>query len=63
MDMTRVVDEFKTFEGEVIPVAYTDDVGGMQEIVTTVSEVSFDVISATAFDPPKRLIPSTNSQN
>ena len=63
MDMTRVVDEFKTFDGEVIPVAYTAAVGGMQEVVTTVSEVSFDVISATTFDPPKQLLQVANSQN
>ncbi len=63
MDMTRVVDEFKTFDGEVIPVAYTADVGGMQEVVTTVSEVSFEVISATTFDPPKKLVAAASTQN
>ncbi len=63
MEMTRVVDEFKTFDGEVVPVAYTDDVGGVQEMVTTVEEVSFDVIPAATFDPPKELAGTASSQN
>ena len=56
MQMTRFVESFKTFDGEVIPVAYTDDIGGMMDMVSTVTEVSFDNIELGAFDPPEALV-------
>lgn len=56
IELTQVVDAFKTFDGEVIPVAMTADVGGMQEMITTVIEVSFDKLPAGTFDPPEELV-------
>lgn len=56
LEMTQFVNAFKTFDGEVIPVSLTADVGGMQEMVTTVIDVSFDKHPAGTFDPPEELV-------
>jgi carboxyl-terminal processing protease len=55
VQMTRTVTEFKTFDGEVIPVSSTADVGGMQGMITTVTEVSFERQPPGTFDPPEEL--------
>ncbi|MGD2110035.1 MAG: S41 family peptidase [Phycisphaerae bacterium] len=55
LEMRQIVDAFDTFDGEVMPTAFTADVGGMQEMVTTVREVSFDKLPDGTFDPPEEL--------
>jgi len=52
MSMVRTVKEYKPYDGEMIPTKYDEDVGGMQKMSTTVTEVSFEPIDATTFDPP-----------
>ena len=54
--MTRTVDEFKAYDGEMIPIQFDDDVGGMQNQTTTITEVSFAPLAADTFDPPKKVV-------
>jgi len=56
MEMIRTGIEYKEFDGELIAVHYVDDVGGMQEVIRTVTKVSFDAIPDTTFDLPKELV-------
>jgi len=55
MSMVRTVSEYKHFDGELIPVKYDEDVGGVQKMTTTVTDVSFDPIPDETFAPPKGL--------
>lgn len=56
MIMTSVVKEFKDFDGEMIPVRTEQDVGGMQDMTTTITNVSFAPHAEHTFDPPKEVV-------
>lgn len=56
MMMTRTVTEFQVFDGEKIPTKYMEDVGGIQNMTTTVTDVSFAPLAAETFDPPKDVV-------
>lgn len=53
IEMPQIVEEFKTCDGELIPMALTADVGGRQEMVSTVTEVSFEKLPTGTSDPPQ----------
>ena len=55
MSMVRTVKEYKPYDGEMIPTNYEEDIGGIQNMKTTVTEVSFEPIDAKTFDPPKEV--------
>ncbi len=55
MSMTLTVKEYKAFSGEMFPVHYVEDIGGVQKRTSTVTTVSFDSIPDGTFDPPKSL--------
>jgi len=55
MVMIRRVTEFREFDGEKIPTKYKEDVGGMQNMTTTVTDVSFTPLIAKTFEPPKEI--------
>ncbi len=58
MSTVRTVKEFKPYDGEMIPTIYDEDIGGMQNMATTVTEVSFEPIDAKTFEPPKEVAAS-----
>ncbi len=58
--MTSVVKEFKEFDGEMIPVKTEEDVGGMQDMTSTITSVSFGPHDADTFDPPSEIIALDN---
>jgi len=54
--MRALTTKFKRFDGELVGVASVADVGGIQEMDTTITDVSFDKPPEGTFDPPKELV-------
>ena len=53
MVMIRNIEAYDAFDGEMIATKYIDDVGGMQKMLSSVTEVSFDPVNAKIFAPPE----------
>lgn len=54
--MRELTTQFKRFDGELVGVARVADVGGMQEMTTTITDVTFNTPPEGTFDPPKELV-------
>ena len=58
MVMTTTIEEFKKFDGEMVPVKYEENVGGMQIMNSTVTDVSFAACAKNAFEAPAEAVAS-----
>lgn len=56
VQLTRVISEYKPYDGWQFPVKWTDEIGGgMQRMDSTVKEVSFDSLPPNTFNLPDKL--------